>query len=99
MSDASKKVEQDYQNLTNDISALKQDVSALVSALKDRAGEVTEQRKDSVTHAFNRRLGQAQSKADELSGKTRESFEERPWLFLLGAFLIGALMSGLFNRR
>lgn len=99
MSEASKRVDQDYQALTNDVLALKQDVKALVSALKDRAGEVTDQRKDSVTQAFNQRLNQAQAKADELSKKTQHSFDEHPWMFLAGAFLLGLLMNALVTRK
>lgn len=86
---------QDIQALRNELGQLRKDLSAMAGTMKDMAEELGADTLERVRNTASK----VRARAESAAGDVTETIEQRPFLSIVTAFVIGLLLGVLFGRQ
>lgn len=96
---AQEKLGQDIETLREDVTKLRADLSQLGKNLLERGKNETDAAKGKVIEELKYELQAARNKGTETVESVEHQIQERPFVSLLIAFLVGLVLGNLFDRR
>ncbi len=96
---AQEQLGQDINNLKEDVTKLRSDLSQLGKTLLEKGKHETDTAKDKVIEELKSELQAARSKGKETVESVEQQIQQKPFISLLIAFMIGLILGKLFERR
>ena len=96
---AQEKLSQDVETLREDVSKLRADLSQLGKNLLERGKNETDAARDRVIEELKYELQAARNKSRETVESVEHKIQEKPFVSLLIAFLVGLVLGKLFDHR
>ena len=87
-----KSMDQDYEAIKKDISQLRNDIAALLATAKV-AG------KENLSKAHDEASQKLKDNTEKVGGRVEKQYEERPLIFMIGAFLIGIFLGRVLSNK
>ncbi|MEQ9619436.1 MAG: hypothetical protein RIG61_09715 [Deltaproteobacteria bacterium] len=95
---AQEKLSQDIETLREDVTKLRSDLSQLGKNLVERGKNETDAARDKVLEELKYELQAARHKGRETVESVESQIQEKPFVSLLIAFLVGLVLGKLFDR-
>jgi len=94
-----KSIEQDYEAIKNDVAQLRSDIAVLLKTAQASGKEGLQQTHEEVVEKFKNSSEKASQQAREIGGRLEHQYEEKPLIFMIGAFLIGIFLGRIFTNK
>jgi len=94
-----KNTEQDYQAIRNDVNQLRSDIASLLKTAQSSGKENFQQTHEEVVEKLKHSSGKVSQQAHEVSDQIEQKYQEKPLIFMIGAFLIGLLLGRVLNNK
>ena len=96
---AEPKLDQDIENLKDNVAKLRADLSQITQTLLEKGKSETEVAKDRLIEELKYELEAAKAKGKETVETVESQIQEKPFMSLLIAFIVGLVLGKLFDRR
>ena len=93
------KLGQDLETLKDDVTKLRADLSQIAKSLLEKGKNERDSAKDRVLEELSYDLRSARDKSRETVGTVEHKIQEKPFMSLLIAFLIGLVLGKAFDRK
>lgn len=93
------KLGEDLETLREDVTRLRADLSQIAKSLLERGKNETDTAKERVIEELKFDLQSARDKGRETVDTVEHKIQEKPFMSLLIAFLIGLVLGKLFDHR
>lgn len=93
------KLGQDLETLKDDVTKLRADLSQIAKSLLEKGKNERDSAKDRVLEELSYDLRSARDKSRETVGTVEHKIQEKPFMSLLIAFLIGLVLGKVFDRK
>jgi ElaB/YqjD/DUF883 family membrane-anchored ribosome-binding protein len=93
------KLGQDLETLRDDVTKLRADLSQIAKSLLEKGKNERDSARDRVLEELSYDLRSARDKSRETVGTVEHKIQEKPFMSLLIAFLIGLVLGKVFDRK
>ena len=94
-----KTLDQDYEAIRRDVSQLRSDITALLQSVSASGKASMENAKDEAGEKLKQNADRVTQQAKEIGSRVENQYEEKPFLFMIGAFLIGIILGRIFTNH
>lgn len=95
---AQQNLDKDLESLKDSVASLKTDLSKISQTLLDKGKSETEVAKDRLIEELKFELEAAKAKGKETVESVESQIQEKPFMSLLIAFIVGLVLGKLFDR-
>ena len=92
-------LDKDIESLKENVANLRSDISKITQTLLEKGKSETEVAKDRLIEELKYDLEAAREKGKKTVENVESQIQEKPFLSLLIAFIIGLVLSKVFDRR
>ena len=95
---AQQNLDKDLESLKDNVASLRADLSKISQTLLDKGKSETEVAKDRLIEELKYELEAAKAKGKETVESVENQIQEKPFMSLLIAFIVGLVLGKLFDR-
>lgn len=96
---AEPKLDKDIENLKDNMAKLREDLTQISQTLLEKGKSETEVAKDRLIEELKYELDVAKAKGKKTVESVESQIQEKPFMSLLIAFIVGLVLGKLFDRR
>lgn len=96
---AEPKLDKDIENLKDNMTKLREDLTQISQTLLEKGKSETEVAKDRLIEELKYELDVAKAKGKKTVESVESQIQEKPFMSLLIAFIVGLVLGKLFDRR